>query len=117
MEGNYRKNLLSQAKGRQKPVSSPENGGRPSLAGSELTNKITTKMAETQDTPKKSGWGGRRAGAGRPNVRQATRSIGIRVPEDVAAILDRQENRTTFIIEAIRFYDKARREAGEAPGN
>ena len=61
-------------------------------------------MTETQNNEKKNGWGGRRAGAGRPSVKKAVRSIGIRIPEDVAEILDRQPNRTEFIIAAIREY-------------
>lgn len=53
---------------------------------------------------KKSGRGGRREGAGRPSVKNNTRSIALRIPQDVADILDRQPNRSAFIIEAIRAY-------------
>lgn len=59
---------------------------------------------EKQDNSNKNGWGGRRAGAGRPNGRKAVRSIALRIPEDVAEILDRQKNRSAYIIEAIRAY-------------
>lgn len=58
---------------------------------------------------KKSGWGGRREGAGRPTEERKTRSIALRIPGDVASILDKQENRSAFIIEAIRAYDKEQR--------
>lgn len=59
---------------------------------------------EKQDNSKKNGWGGARPGAGRPNGRKAVRSIALRIPEDVAEILDRQKNRSAYIIEAIRAY-------------
>ena len=58
---------------------------------------------------KKTGWGGARAGAGRPKGRYNFRTIGLRIPEDVAEIIDRQPNRSAYIIEAIRAYDRAQR--------
>ncbi|MBJ2184580.1 MAG: hypothetical protein JFR38_08760 [Muribaculaceae bacterium] len=58
---------------------------------------------------KKTGWGGARAGAGRPKGRNNFRTIGLRIPEDVAEIIDRQPNRSAYIIEAIRAYDRAQR--------
>ncbi len=64
-------------------------------------------MEQAKNEQKKS-WGGKRAGAGRPSVSGSTRSIGIRIPEDIAEILDRQENRTAYIIEAIRAYEKSK---------
>lgn len=65
-------------------------------------------MEETKK--KRNGWGGRREGAGRrPGENPSTRSIALRIPEDVAEILDRQENRSAYIIEAIRAYDKEQR--------
>lgn len=64
---------------------------------------------EGQKGKKKNGWGGRREGAGRRSENPSTRSIALRIPEDVAAILDRQDNRSAFIIEAIRAYDKEQR--------
>ena len=51
-------------------------------------------------------WGGAREGAGRKSVRNNVKTIGIRVPQDVADILDRQENKTDYIIEAITYYEK-----------
>lgn len=51
--------------------------------------------------------GGARPGAGRPRGRNNYRSIALRIPEDVAEILDRQENRSAYIIEAIRAYNVA----------
>ncbi|MCM1310853.1 MAG: ribbon-helix-helix domain-containing protein [Bacteroides sp.] len=56
---------------------------------------------------KKSGRGGRREGAGRPATKNNTRTIALRIPQDVADILDRQPNRSAFIIEAIRAYAAA----------
>jgi len=61
---------------------------------------------ENQSEEKKNNHGGARAGAGRPRGRNNYRSIGIRIPEDVAEILDRQEKRSQFIIDAIRAYDR-----------
>ncbi len=55
------------------------------------------------------GHGGRRQGAGRPKGQNNVRSIALRIPQDVAEILDRQENRSAYIIEAIRAYDLAQR--------
>lgn len=52
-------------------------------------------------------WGGKREGAGRP--RTNSRSIALRIPQDVADILDRQENRSAYIVEAIRAYDREQR--------
>lgn len=60
---------------------------------------------ETNDNEqKKSTRGGRRPGAGRPNGRKAVRSIALRIPQDVADILDAQPNRSEYIIAAIRKY-------------
>ena len=64
---------------------------------------------EHQNKGAKKGRGGRREGAGRPATVESTRTIGLRIPADVAEILDRQENRSAYIIEAIRAYDKASR--------
>jgi len=58
---------------------------------------------------KKNGRGGRREGAGRPATKHNTRSIALRIPADVAEILDRQEHRSAYIIEAIRAYDREQR--------
>lgn len=64
------------------------------------------------DEPKgkrKNGWGGRREGAGRRSENPSTRTIALRIPEDVAEILDRQENRSAYIIDAVRAYDREQR--------
>lgn len=50
--------------------------------------------------------GGRREGAGRPSGRNDVGSITIRIPRDVEKILVKQENKTAYILEAIRAYDK-----------
>lgn len=71
-------------------------------------------MEETNEK-RKNGWGGRRSGAGRPVTNPTTRSIALRIPEDVAEILDRQPNRSAYIIEAIRAYDREQR-AHTLPG-
>lgn len=68
-------------------------------------------METQKEEKKKNGHGGARAGAGRPKGRNNYRSIGIRIPQDVAEILDRQEHRSQYIIEAIRAY--AAREKAE----
>lgn len=47
-------------------------------------------------------WGGARAGAGRKKT--TARSIALRIPDDVAAILDSVPNRSAYIVEAIRYY-------------
>lgn len=62
-----------------------------------------------QQEKEKSKRGGRREGAGRPRGINNHASISIRIPEDVSEILDRQQNRSAFIIEAIRAYDKEQR--------
>lgn len=84
---------------------------RPRLSGLNL-NKITKKM-ESMETKKgedgKDGRGGARPGAGRPRGQNNYRSIALRIPKDVAEILDAQEHRSAYIIEAIRAYDKAQR--------
>lgn len=61
---------------------------------------------EKQEPEVKKSWGGRRAGAGRPNVKKAVRTIALRIPQDVADIIDAHENRSAYIIEAIRAYHR-----------
>lgn len=57
-------------------------------------------------------WGGARSGAGRKKT--AVKTIGIRIPEDVATILDRVNgSKTDFIVTAIRFYDQNRPKSEE----
>ena len=62
-----------------------------------------------QKSAKKNARGGHREGAGRPAGRSDVGSITIRIPEDVAKILANQENKTAYIIEAVRAYDKEQR--------
>lgn len=62
---------------------------------------------ENQNEEKKKNRGGARPGAGRPKGRNNYRSIALRIPEDVALILDAQEKRSQFIINAIRAYAKS----------
>lgn len=57
---------------------------------------------------KKSRRGGRREGAGRPNVKKSCKSIALRIPQDIDDILNRQPNRSAYIIEAIRAYERGR---------
>lgn len=59
-----------------------------------------------QNQEEKKGRGGRREGAGRPAVKGNVKSIALRIPADVAEILDRQEHKSAYIIEAIRAYDR-----------
>ena len=66
-------------------------------------------MENQKEEKKKNGHGGARAGAGRPRGVNNFRSIGIRVPEDVARILDNQPNRSAYIMAAIRAYAQAER--------
>ena len=55
----------------------------------------------------KNGRGGARPGAGRPKSQTISQSITIRIPEDVIEILNRQKNRSGYIIAAIRAYNEA----------
>lgn len=52
-------------------------------------------------------WGGSRQGAGRPKT--TAKSISLRVPEDVAAILDGlgRGKQAAYIVRAIRAYHKS----------
>lgn len=64
---------------------------------------------EKQKDDVKNGRGGRREGAGRPSTKGNVKSIALRIPADVAEILDRQEHKSAYIIEAIRAYDREQR--------
>lgn len=56
-----------------------------------------------ESAPASAGWGGTRKGAGRKKT--SAKSIGLRIPQDVADILDRVEgSKSDFIIAAIRAY-------------
>lgn len=57
---------------------------------------------------KKQNWGGKRTGAGRPKKFTNNKTIALRIPEDVVEILDSVENRSAYIIEAIRHYHKSK---------
>lgn len=59
-------------------------------------------MGNDEKNPQK--WGGKREGAGRKKT--TSKSIALRIPDDVVEILDNVENRSAFIIEAIRLYAK-----------
>ena len=61
---------------------------------------------ENQNKKSKNGHGGRREGAGRPQTVGSTRTIAIRIPEDIARILDEKANKSAYIIEAIRAYER-----------
>lgn len=62
---------------------------------------------QNEETQKKKR-GGAREGAGRPKGRNNYRSIALRIPKDVADILDQVEgSRSAYIIEAIRAYNKS----------
>ena len=78
------------------------------LVGVKPTQIYYLIMEEPKEK-KKNGWGGRREGAGRRSDNPNTRSIALRIPKDVADILDRQDNRSAYIIEAIRAYDREQR--------
>ena len=63
-------------------------------------------MENQNEKPKKENRGGARAGSGRPKGRKDYKSIAIRIPEDVEMILSGQQNRSAYIIAAIREYTK-----------
>lgn len=71
--------------------------------------KFISFQSIMQEYKTKNGHGGRREGAGRPRTVGVTRTVTIRLPDDVAEILDRQENRSAFIVEAIRRLDEEQR--------
>ena len=81
----------------------------PFLVGIKTVAKVQKKMENSEVEKEKKGRGGARTGAGRPRGRNNYRSIALRIPKDVANILDAQENRSAYIIEAIRAYDKEQR--------
>lgn len=62
-----------------------------------------------QKEKEKSKRGGKREGAGRPSGGKNTATITIRIPEDVEEILSKQENKSAYIIDAIRAYDEEQR--------
>lgn len=66
-------------------------------------------MTMQEEREKKSGRGGRRAGSGRPKGRNDVGTITLRIPEDVAKILEGKEHRAQYILEAIRAFDREER--------
>lgn len=52
----------------------------------------------------KSGWGGRRAGAGRKKTSEGVRTIAVRVPQDVSDVLDGVPSITEYVVTALRAY-------------
>ena len=90
-----------------KSLFNSKRGGRwqrpPHFGGYGANVNKKTKMGNNEE--KKSGRGGRRAGAGRKKGSgNCTHSIAIRIPDDVAEILSKVGNRSAFIVEAIRYY-------------
>lgn len=65
---------------------------------------FATKIQIKMETDKEKKWGGKREGSGRKKT--TSKSIALRIPEDVERILEKQANRSAFIIEAIREYAK-----------
>lgn len=63
----------------------------------ENQNEEPKKHEKTEKNPK---------GGGRPNRRHSYSTIALRIPKDVYLILAEQENRSQYIIEAIRAYHK-----------
>ena len=55
---------------------------------------------------KENTWGGAMQGEGRKPQRGNVKSIAIRIPQDIADILEKQDSKTDYIIEAIRYYEK-----------
>lgn len=53
---------------------------------------------------RKSGWGGRRAGAGRKKTSEGVRTVAVRVPQDVADVLDAVPSITEYVVTALRAY-------------
>lgn len=50
--------------------------------------------------------GGARPGAGRPRGAKAVMNLTIACPQDIADILKAQTNRTQYVFDAIRFYER-----------
>lgn len=60
-------------------------------------------MQDHHTAPAPGSWGGARAGAGRKKT--TAKSIAIRIPEDVVAILEGVEgSKSAYIVAAIRAY-------------
>lgn len=62
---------------------------------------------QNENNSQPSGWGGARTGAGRK--KSTAKSIALRIPEDVAAILDSVEgSKSAYIVAAIRAYAQSK---------
>ncbi len=59
----------------------------------------------------KKAWGGARSGSGRKKT--TTKSIALRIPQDVELILEQVPKRSEFIVEAIRALAAKRGISGE----
>lgn len=72
-----------------------------------ITRKVNKNISIMQNAKQSdSGWGGARAGSGRKKT--SARSIALRIPADVAEILDSvQGSKSAYIVEAIRAYHAA----------
>ncbi len=55
-------------------------------------------------TSPKQTWGGRRAGAGRKKTSEGVRTVAVRVPQDVADVLDTVPSITEYVVKALRAY-------------
>ena len=62
--------------------------------GKEIKNAVSQK----------SGWGGRRVGAGRKKTSEGVRTVAVRVPQDVADVLDAVPSITEYVVAALRAY-------------
>lgn len=62
--------------------------------GKEIKNAVSQK----------SGWGGRRAGAGRKKTSEGVRTVAVRVPQDVSDVLDTVPSITEYVVTALRAY-------------
>lgn len=58
----------------------------------------------SKTTPQKHTWGGRRAGAGRKKTSEGVRTVAVRVPQDVADVLDTVPSITEYVVKALRAY-------------
>lgn len=70
--------------------------------------ETTIPQTENNEQPKKGRHGGPRPGSGRHKTKFCVATIAIRIPADILEILNRQKNRSEYIIAAIRAYENAR---------
>lgn len=62
------------------------------------------KEIKVEAVQPKNGWGGKRAGAGRKKSSEGVRTVAVRVPQDVADVLDAVPSITEYVVKAIRAY-------------